>query len=159
MEKRIMTFPAKLDFMVICSGRFFPLLLHSDLRRRYCRFARLNPGEKKNGEMIDEPLALTGGQRFLPVLAASVPYVDLPGERLHHSLRDCLYFFDWQPRRSVRQIVYVSPLCSDFENSQLTISRVATKELPDANGTWLSQQPPVRPESAFLKKHLCSQTG
>jgi hypothetical protein len=103
MEKRIMTFPAELDFMVICSGRFFLLLLllRSDLRR-YRRSSRLNPVEK-NGEMPDVPLVLTGNQRFLPGLAASGPDVDIPGERLHRSLRDCLYFFfDWQPRRFVR---------------------------------------------------------
>ena len=99
MEKRIMTFPAELDFIVICSGRFFLLLLlRSDLRRS----SRLNPVEK-NGEMLDVPLVLTGNQRFLPGLAASGPDVDIPGERLHRSLRDCLYFFfDWQPRRFVR---------------------------------------------------------
>jgi hypothetical protein len=97
----MMTFPAELDFMVICSGRFFPLL-RSDFRHRYRRSSRLNPVEK-NGEMLDVPFVLTGNQRFLPVLAASGPDVDMPGERLHHSLRDCLYFFfDWQPRRFVR---------------------------------------------------------
>jgi hypothetical protein len=94
-----MTFPAELDFIVICSGRFFLLLLlRSDLRRS----TRLYPVEK-NGEMLDVPLVLTGNQRFLPALVASDPDVDIPGERLHRSLRDCLYFFfDWQPRRFVR---------------------------------------------------------
>jgi hypothetical protein len=97
-----MTFPTELDFMVICSGRFFLLLLLRFDLRRYRRSSRLNPAEK-NGEMLDVPLVLTGNPHFLPALAASGPDVDILGERLHRSLRDCLYFFfDWQPRRFVR---------------------------------------------------------